>query len=151
MVIRTAILTDIPQIQVVRNSVKENTLSDPALVTDADCADMMLVRGKGWVSEIDEQIVGFAIVDLQEKNVWALFLHPEFENKGIGRQLHDGMLDWYFAQTSETLWLGTTPNTRAELFYQKSGWTAVGQHGKDETKFEMTAQDWQAWNAARKK
>jgi hypothetical protein len=32
MTIREALITDIPQIQIVRNSVKENMLSDPALV-----------------------------------------------------------------------------------------------------------------------
>ena len=36
---REAGLNDIAQIQVVRHAVKENILSDPALVTDADCAD----------------------------------------------------------------------------------------------------------------
>jgi hypothetical protein len=37
MFIREARVEDITQIQRVRNSVKENTLSDPNLVTDQDC------------------------------------------------------------------------------------------------------------------
>jgi len=36
MIIREAVPEDIPEIQYVRNSVKENTLSDPNLVTDKD-------------------------------------------------------------------------------------------------------------------
>jgi hypothetical protein len=35
MTFREARLEDIPQIQIVRNAVKENTLSDPNLVTEA--------------------------------------------------------------------------------------------------------------------
>ena len=48
------------------------------------------------------------------------------------------MLDWYFNQTKNNVWLGTSPNTGAETFYRKSGWTQIGIHGKGEIKFEMT-------------
>lgn len=142
MIIRIATIADIKQIQIVRNSVKENTLSNPDLVTDQDCEDFLIVRGKGWVCEIDNQIVGFSIVDLRENNIWALFLHPDFEKQGIGKQLHDVMLDWYFSQTKTNVWLGTSPNTRAETFYRKSGWKEIGTHGKDEIKFEMSFENW---------
>ncbi len=140
--IREARSEDIPQIQIVRNSVKENTSSDPNLVTDKDCEEFLFERGKGWVYEIDNQIVGFSIVDLKEHNIWALFLDPGFEKQGIGRKLHNIMLDWYFEQTEETVWLGTSPNTRAENFYRKSGWKEVGVHGKGEIKFEMSYNNW---------
>lgn len=142
MQIREAEMGDIPQIQIVRNAVKENTLSDPALVTDEDCAEFLFKRGKGWVCEVADKVVGFSIVDLKENNVWALFVHPDFEQRGIGRKLHDIMLHWYFSQTDADLWLGTAPNTRAELFYQKTGWRKTGTHGKGEIKFEMTAGEW---------
>jgi GNAT superfamily N-acetyltransferase len=140
--IREALVSDIAQIQIVRNAVKENMLSDPDLVTDKHCEDFITRRGKGWVCEVDKRIVGFSIVDLVDKNVWALFVHPEFDKKGIGRILHDTMVDWYFTQVTETIWLGTAPNTRAESFYRKAGWKEVGLHGKGEIKFEMSAKDW---------
>ncbi|MCS4302825.1 GNAT family N-acetyltransferase [Chryseobacterium sp. BIGb0232] len=142
MIIREARPEDIPQIQIVRNSVKENALSDPGLVTDRDCELFMFQRGKGWVSEVNHKIVGFSIVDLKEHNIWALFVHPDFENKGIGRKLHNTMLDWYFEHTKENIWLGTSPQTRAETFYRKSGWEEIGMHGKKEIKFEMTLKSW---------
>jgi hypothetical protein len=66
---------------VVRHSVKENILSDPALVTNKDCEDYITVRGKGWVCEIDHSVIGFAIADLKENNIWALFLKPEYEKR----------------------------------------------------------------------
>ena len=142
MTIREANIKDIKEIQIVRNSVKENTLSNPDLVTDKDCELFMFERGKGWVCEIDNHIIGFSIVDLKDNNIWALFLKPEFEKQGIGRRLHDIMLDWYFTQTITNVWLGTAPNTRAESFYRKSGWLAIGTHGKGEIKFEMTIDNW---------
>ncbi len=138
---REAQVADIKQIQVVRNAVKENTLSDPALVSDRDCEEYMTTRGKAWVCEIENMIVGFAYVDLKENNVWALFVTPEHAEKGIGRVLHKMMLDWYFSVRKEKIWLGTSPNTRAETFYRKQGWTEAGMHGK-EIKFEMTMEDW---------
>ena len=142
MIFREAKTADIPQIQVVRNSVTENTLSDPALVPDADVQDYITRRGMGWVCEDNNRIVGFSIVSVIDKNVWALFIQPGFDKHGIGKRLHDDMMNWYFNQTNDTIWLSTTPGTRAEQFYRKAGWTEVGTHGKGEIKFEMTAEDW---------
>ena len=142
MIFRTTVKTDIPQIQVVRNAVKENRLSNPALVSDSDVENFITQRGKGWVCEMDNTIVGFAIADLQDNNIWALFIHPDHEGKGIGKKLHSLMLDWYFSQGKENVWLGTSPDTRAEKFYRKAGWKEYGMHGSKEIKFEMTAAEW---------
>ncbi len=142
IIFREAKIPDIKQIQKVRHSVKENTLSNPDLVTDKDCEVFLTIRGKGWVCEINHQIVGFSIVDLRDNNIWALFIDPAFENKGIGKNLHNLMLSWYFTQTKQKVWLGTAPNTRAEQFYTKMGWTKKGTVNKGEVKFEMTFAEW---------
>ena len=44
MTIREAKLNDINQIQIIRNSVTENTLSNHDLVTDKDCEEFITVR-----------------------------------------------------------------------------------------------------------
>ncbi len=142
MTIREAKIEDIPQIQRVRNAVKENMLSDPGLVTDEDCRLFITERGKGWVCEIEQQIIGFSIADLKGNNIWALFLQPAFEKQGIGRMLHDIMLNWYFEHTNEPVWLSTSPKTRAEGFYRKAGWEEIGVYGNNETKFQMTHENW---------
>jgi len=142
MIFREAQVQDIKQLQAVRHLVKENVLSNPALVTDKDCEEFITIRGKGWVCEMDNRIVGFAIADLKEHNIWALFIQPEYEGKGIGKELHNRMMNWYFDQTTTTVWLGTAPGTRAEKFYAKMGWRAVGIVNKGEVKFEMSYSDW---------
>src|SRR5450755_4388456 len=137
MIFRQAEREDITQIQEVRHAVKENTLTDPGLVTDTDCAEYLEKRGRGWVCEVEQEIVGFAIADLEDHNIWALFVRPDFEHRGIGKKLHSMMLDWYFSRTNEKVWLGTASHTRAEVFYRKAGWKENGLHGKGEIKFEM--------------
>lgn len=142
MIVSEATINDINDYMVVRMAVKENILTNPELVTRKDNEEYLTIHGKGWVCETGKQIVGFSIVGLTQHHVWALFVHPEFEGKGIGRKLHDMMLDWYFTQTKESVWLGTSPDTRAEKFYRTSGWTEIGIHGKGEIKFEMDFNTW---------
>ena len=63
----------------------------------AQGTDNIHCKPKGWVCEIDKQITGFAIADLKENNIWALFLLPAFEKQGIGKRLHDMMIDWHLS------------------------------------------------------
>lgn len=142
MIFRDAQKEDIKRIQVIRHAVKENVLSSADLVTDQDCENYITHRGKGWVCEIEGTLVGFAIADLQDNSIWALFLLPEYEGKGIGKKLHQIMLDWYFSKTKEKVWLTTDSGTRAELFYKKAGWKVVGTKANGEIKFEMTFAEW---------
>jgi ribosomal protein S18 acetylase RimI-like enzyme len=144
MIFRRATQEDILAIQVVRNAVKENVLSDPSVISNAAYIPYLEERGMGWVCSIKNQIVGFAILDHQEKNVWALFVLPDFEGRGIAQELQRIMLKEYFAHTQEAIWLGTAPYTRAENFYRASGWKEIGTHGVNEIKFELT---YDAWNS----
>lgn len=142
MIFRVAELSDIKQMQVVRHLVKENRLSNPDLVPDKDVAYYISEKGRGWVCEVDDRIVGFSIVDLLENSVWALFVDPKFAENGIGKELHRLMIDWYFQQTKDKVVLGTDPNTRAARFYALHGWIALGSYSNGETKFELTYTNW---------
>jgi GNAT superfamily N-acetyltransferase len=133
---------DLEQIWRVRLSVKENILLDTDGVTDEVTIDYLTRRGKGWVCEKDKTIVGFSIVDLIDHNIWALFVEPEFENQGIGKELQRLMLDWYFSQTTTPAHLETSGNTRAEGFYLKNGWTQIEHLSDGNIKFLMTYDSW---------
>jgi GNAT superfamily N-acetyltransferase len=139
MIFREATVNDIEQMHVVRMSVKENVLNNPALVTYDDYVTKLTRTGKGWVCEEDGKVVGLSIVDAEEKNVWGLFVAPEAEGKGIGRKLHDMMLEWFFAHHEGPIWLSTSPGTRAESFYRKAGWADEGLLRSGEIKFVKEA------------
>jgi GNAT superfamily N-acetyltransferase len=142
MKIRVAAEADIPEMGRVRMSVRENRLASLSSLTPGNTERMLRGDGCGWVTEIDERVVGFAIADLSGTNVYALFIEPEFERQGIGRILHDTMMDWFFSQKVNSVWLSTDPGTRAEDFYRKAGWTATGEEANGEIRFEMSRERW---------
>lgn len=41
-------------------------------------------KSNGWLCETDDTLPGFGIADLKDRSIWALFLRPQFESKGIG-------------------------------------------------------------------
>ena len=139
MVIREASPDDIENLQAIRNAVIENALSDPGRIPREEYEDYLTTKGKGWLCEINNEVVGFAIVSVEEKNVWALFIKKEFEGRHIGSRLHDIMINWYFNQTKESIWLSTAPGTRAEKLYRHKGWTERGMmNNNKEIRFEMS-------------
>ncbi|RYY82098.1 MAG: GNAT family N-acetyltransferase, partial [Chitinophagaceae bacterium] len=140
---RTATAADIPGMQVVRRAVKENALSNPERIQNDDYLPYLGSRGQGWVALSDNQVVGFAMVDLEDGSVWALFVFPEWECRSIGKTLHRAMMDWYFLQTDRSAWLSTAFDTRAEEFYRRQGWRDAGLFSAIERKFELSKSDWQ--------
>lgn len=135
----------IPAMHRVRMSVRENRLSNPDLVREKDYLAMLENGGKGWICFIGKALAGFSMVDVLQRNIWALFVHPDFENQGIGRQLQQRMLDWSFEEACvESLWLSTAPGTRAEQFYRHTGWKKTGTTSTGEIRFEMSRADWPA-------
>jgi GNAT superfamily N-acetyltransferase len=142
MLFREAHLLDIPAILDVRFSVTENVLRNRALVTAATTEDYLTRRGKGWVCDLNGLVVGFAIADLQEHSIWALFVRPEYVGHAVGKRLHRLMLNWYFTQTQVPVWLSTAPGTRAEEFYRRQGWQETGRTTSGEVRFELTAEKW---------
>ena len=134
--VRPATRADIPAMQRIRAAVRENVLSDPARVTEADYLDHLEARGRGWVAERDGEIVGFAFGRETDGEIWALFVDPVHEGIGVGAGLHDAMVAWLFAQGLSRLTLGTTAGTRAESFYRRRGWHACGVD-RDEVRMEL--------------
>ncbi|MGH7929097.1 MAG: GNAT family N-acetyltransferase [Candidatus Binatia bacterium] len=134
--LRQAVASDIRGIQRVRHSVKENRL-ESLVITDQDVLEAITDHGRGWVVELESEIVAFAIGNAKDGNVWALFVHPDYERRGYGRRLHDVMVGWFWSQGLQCLWLTTEAGSRAQGFYESAGWQLVGPTGGDELRYEM--------------
>ncbi len=134
--IRQATSTDATAMHRVRLAVTENRLVSMAL-TEQDYVAATQQIGRGWVAEVDGEVVGFAVGNAQTGNIWALFVEPGHEGRGYGRRLHDVMVAWLFEQGHASLWLTTDTGTRAERFYQQAGWARTGEAADGEIRLEL--------------
>jgi GNAT superfamily N-acetyltransferase len=134
---RRATIADIEAMHRIRMSVQENRLRDPSRVRYDDYRRMLEADGRGWVCEEDGVVAGFGIADHTRRNIWALFVAPEYERREIGRSLLDVMVEWLFEMGSAPIWLTTGSGTRAELFYTAAGWRSLGTDASGEVRFEL--------------
>jgi hypothetical protein len=146
MVYREARTSDIQQLQLVRHCVKENVVTDPMQVTEYDYLKYLTIDGKGWVCEVGNKIVGFAIVDIKHHQVWALFIKPGIEAQ-VTITLHDTMLNWYFSKYAEGLSVVTEAHTSMVDFYSQQGWVHVAILETGAMQYEMKLADWQKYKA----
>lgn len=133
--IRQATPDDITALEQVRSLVRENKLSTP--IPRQRLVAALEARGRGWVAVNDGQIVGFSMADDEESSIWALFLLPDWERRGLGRRLLDRAVDWLWAQGHRRIWLSTAGGTRAEGFYEYLGWQRTGVSASGEIRFEL--------------
>jgi GNAT superfamily N-acetyltransferase len=134
-VLRQALRDDVPAMQVIRMSVRENRL-ESTVISEEQVIHVIENTGKGWVIEEDGEIAGFGIANREERNIWALFFHPDFEGRGYGRQILEVMTEWLWSISDQPIWLSTDPGTRAEGFYKKAGWYITGKMPNGEVRFE---------------
>ena len=134
--IRQATMADAPGIWRIRYAVTENTLT-PGYITDEDVRQSLEDTGRGWVSEVDGAMTGFAIGNARTGNIWALFIDPAWQGQGHGARLHDVMVEWLFAQGLELLWLNTGTGTKARRFYEARGWLDRGVSSPCEHRYEL--------------
>jgi GNAT superfamily N-acetyltransferase len=128
---RQANSDDIPAMSVIRLAVRENSLADPNRITRQMYEDYLELLGRGWVAEIDGDIVGFAYADKINSSIWALFISPNHEGKGLAKRLLNMATVWLFDQGQECVRLSTGMRTRADRFYALQGWTRERVEGSD--------------------
>lgn len=133
--VRAATAADVAAMHQIRLAVRENELGERTRITERDYLSFVNA-GSAWAAETSDGIAGFAALDAASRNVWALFVAPDRERVGVGRALHDHMLIWASAQGLRTLWLTTSPGTRAESFYRRCGWVEAGPTESGELRFE---------------
>jgi GNAT superfamily N-acetyltransferase len=122
---------DIPAMSVIRLAVRENILSDPNRITRQMYEDYLELLGRGWVVEIGGDVVGFSYADKTNSSIWALFISPNHEGKGLAKQLLNMATGWLFDQGQECVRLSTGMGTRADRFYGLQGWTRERVEGND--------------------
>lgn len=135
-VMRLASGDDFVGMHAVRMSVHENRLSRPDRITRSDY-DACVKDGCAWVCEVNREIVAFGIADGASRSIWALFVAPPFEGRGMGRALLAAMTAWLFERDHAPIWLTTDAGTRAERFYQRAGWHDAGIAANGELRFEL--------------
>lgn len=123
--IRQALIKDVDSLFEVRISVTENHLSREEMrqmgITERSVADMIQKSTCVWVAIDGMKVVGFTMV-LQDKGcLFVAFVLPEYEGKGIGRELLMRAEEELFKH-HEVIWLETDKNSRAAKSYKHLGW-----------------------------
>jgi GNAT superfamily N-acetyltransferase len=137
--IRAASAADIPAMMELRLSVQENRLADPGQVTAEDCL-RYVERGDMWVWEEGGRILGISASNRDTGWIWALFVRPGHEGRGIGRALFEAACGALLRAGFRTLMLSTDPETRAARFYRAAGWRETGRTAEGELVFEFSVQ-----------
>jgi GNAT superfamily N-acetyltransferase len=141
IVFREATGADLPGISRVRTSVVENALTIEQLeergITNASVAASFLTDSKGWVALQEEEIVAFSIADRATQSIFALFVLPGYEERGIGGRLLDLALGWLWKSGAERVWLTTGAGTKAVRFYEKRGWRCTGTGTRGDLRYEL--------------
>lgn len=138
-IFRRATSADIREMMEIRLAVKENTLSDPSIITYQMCQDYLEQLGRGWCCEVDGKILGFSYAAKADASIWALFVRPEYEGQGVGAPLLKLATEWLFSLGNPQVKLGTTANTRADRFYLAQGWQRGGMKNAVEVIYTLEA------------
>jgi ribosomal protein S18 acetylase RimI-like enzyme len=85
--IRKATAEDQSRITAVRNAVLENRLSPGSVSRVSDTARWIYENGTFWVWEQDGAVQGFAVADTRDGTIFGLFVHPNYEGRGIAQAL----------------------------------------------------------------
>jgi GNAT superfamily N-acetyltransferase len=119
---------DIPSLFVVRIATRENAYTMDGLerlgITEASVTDMIKTTHRGWLCEVDKQVIGFAIGNRKNGEMWVIAVLPEYEGKGVGKELLIRVEDWLWSEGWNEIWLttGIDPSLRAYRFYRSQGW-----------------------------
>lgn len=128
---RRATVADIPDMSRIRLAVTENRLRDPGRVTRQMYEDFLERDGRGWVARVDGVTVAFSYASKLDGSIWALFVDPGHEGKGLAKALLGLATAWLFDIGFAGITLDTGAGTRADLFYARQGWTRGGAGAAD--------------------
>ena len=127
-------LTDIDALFEIRGCTRQNPLSREALAQlgitpESTAKDLTAGNIWGAVCTHDNRIVGFCTGDVHTGEVLVLAVLPDYEGRGVGRQLLSRVIDRLQAAGARRIWLGASadPTVRAHGFYRALGWQPTGR------------------------
>lgn len=140
--VRPAGEADIPALFAIRTGVRENHMDVQELaragVTPAAVAALLRDGGAAaWLAEWAGRPAGFAMARADAGDVFALFVLPGFEGRGLGSTLLREAERWLARRGVEEAWLltGGEPGLRAPGFYAARGWRAAGREADGQIRF----------------
>jgi len=139
---RIATPADVPELFRIRTSVRENQQSErelAALGVTRESVLQMLGSGqaRAWCAIEGNAMVGFSMARRVQRDVFALFVLPEFEGCGIGSALLDRAVAWLRHENAGPIRLSTARQTRAHALYLSWGWREVGEHDDGDAILEI--------------
>lgn len=142
-VIRRATVADIDTLFDIRTSVRQNHLSREQMaelgITPAVLGEAIENSPCAWIAEIDGLAGGFAMVELEQGELFALFVRPACEGLGLGRLLLAAAEEQLFRE-HESIWLVTDggDGVRANAFYLGQGWQLAGRVDERDVRYEKS-------------
>lgn len=133
--IRKATLADRPRITEVRLAVRENRLSAASVSKVETTSDWIFDNATFWVWEEAGAVQGFSVADPRDGTIFGLFIHPDYEGRGLGKALLPLACEDLRAAGFAAATLTTGSGTRAERFYRTNGWEEIGRQDNGEIIF----------------
>ncbi|MCX0498474.1 N-acetyltransferase [Erwinia billingiae] len=90
-------------------------------ITESVVADMIEKNHCAWVATDNDKIIGFTMILPDEGCLFAAFVLPEYEGRGVGRRLVV-LAEQELFKHHEIAWLETDKNSLAAKFYMQLGW-----------------------------
>jgi GNAT superfamily N-acetyltransferase len=119
---------DVATLFAVRVATRENALSLDELaalgIIEESVLAILGASHRGWLCEADGRVIGFAMGNRENGEMWVIALLPEFEGRGIGAALMARVEEWLWSEGWSEIWLTTDvdPALRAYGFYRRLGW-----------------------------
>ena len=132
--LRLGRLSDLEALVTVRMSVAENRISEASRVPVQEYRNFIEHRALFvWVEE--KEIIGFSAADPTDGTIWALFVRPDRDGRGIGSALLDKTCRMLKRRGRSVASLSTGPDSKAADFYRRRGWVALGMTDWHELQF----------------
>ncbi len=128
---------DAPTCVVLRGKTRENAVSVERLgsigiTAESWANDIQSGALPGHICTVDGTMIGYCFGAPASGEIVVLALLPEYESRGVGRELLARMVRQLLASGHQRLFLGCSadPTSRSHGFYRHLGWVSTGKIDK---------------------